>query len=84
MNVLLKFLLFLLNSSKPAKYVDPVTCVPYHSSTCLKIIRMAYYDYLEHNGDKNNSMVAEFLRWLSQNKKRLRNELVLPEQKLYF
>ncbi|CAG9861778.1 unnamed protein product [Phyllotreta striolata] len=69
-------------TGKPAKYVDPITCVPYHNSTCLKIIRLAYYDYLENNGDKSNSMVAEFTKWFSQNKKKLRNELILPEQKI--
>lgn len=68
----------------PAKYVDPVTCVPYHNSTCLKIIRLAYYDYLENNGDKSNPIVAEFLKWLSRNKRKLRRELLMPEQKLVF
>ncbi|KAG5883427.1 hypothetical protein JTB14_005638 [Gonioctena quinquepunctata] len=71
-------------TGKPAKYVDPVTCVPYHNSICLKIIRMAYYDHLEKNGDKTNPMVADFLKWLSQNKKKFRKELVAPEQKVIF
>ncbi|KAJ8917174.1 hypothetical protein NQ315_012666 [Exocentrus adspersus] len=65
-------------------YVDPVTCVPYHSSSCLKIIRMAYYDYLEHNGDKSNAVVAEFLKWYAKNKRRLRSEMLLSEQKVSF
>ncbi|CAH1962729.1 unnamed protein product [Acanthoscelides obtectus] len=68
----------------PAKYVDPVTCVPYHNSTCLKIIRLAYYDYLEHNGDKTNPMVSEFLKWFSANKDRLRKELLMSRQKNIF
>ncbi|CAG9815265.1 unnamed protein product [Phaedon cochleariae] len=68
----------------PAKYIDPVTCVPYHNSTALKIIRLAYYNHLENNGDKSNTRVAEFLKWLSQNKKKIRSELVVPEQKVYF
>ncbi|KAJ8984745.1 hypothetical protein NQ317_005010 [Molorchus minor] len=65
-----------------AKYVDPVTCVPYHNSACLKIIRLAYYDHLEHNGDRSNPMVADFLRWLAKNKRKLRNDLLVPEQKV--
>nr|CAH7728293.1 unnamed protein product [Callosobruchus chinensis] len=68
----------------PAKYIDPVTCVPYHNSTCLKIIRLAYYDYLEHNGDKTNPMVSEFLKWFTANKDRLRKELLMSRQKNIF
>lgn len=71
-------------TGKPAHYVDPVTRVPYHNSTCFKIIKMAYYDYLQHNGDKSNPIVANFLKWLSQNYKRLRREMVINEQKLSF
>lgn len=66
----------------PAKYVDPVTSVPYHSSTCLKIIRLAYYEYLENTGDKSNPMVSDFLKWYSKNKRKLRSELLVPEQKV--
>ncbi|KAJ8961634.1 hypothetical protein NQ314_005886 [Rhamnusium bicolor] len=68
----------------PAKFIDPVTCVPYHNSSCLKIIRMAYYDHLENNGDRSNPMVAEFLKWLSKNKRKLRSEMLVPEQKVLF
>ncbi|XP_074033493.1 vacuolar protein sorting-associated protein YL-1 isoform X2 [Leptinotarsa decemlineata] len=71
-------------TGKPAKYIDPVTCVPYHNRVCLKIIRIAYYEHLEKNGDKTNPMVADFLKWLSQNKKKFRKELVAPEQKVLF
>ncbi|XP_072383940.1 vacuolar protein sorting-associated protein 72 homolog isoform X2 [Diabrotica undecimpunctata] len=70
-------------TGKPASYIDPVTRVPYHNRICLKIIRLAYYDYMEHHGDKNNPLVANFLKWLSQNKKRLRNEII-TEQKVSF
>lgn len=65
-----------------AKYVDPITSVPYHSSLCLKIIRLAYYEYLTNSGDKNNPVVSDFLRWYSENKRKLRNELLVPEQKI--
>ncbi|CAG9836880.1 unnamed protein product [Diabrotica balteata] len=70
-------------TGKPASYIDPVTRVPYHNRICLKIIRLAYYDYMEHHGDKNNPLVVNFLKWLSQNKKRLRNEII-TEQKVSF
>ncbi|RZC43151.1 vacuolar protein sorting-associated protein 72 -like protein, partial [Asbolus verrucosus] len=45
-----------------AKYVDPKTCLPYHSSMCLKIIRSAYYQQLEAHGDKTNPVVAAWLK----------------------
>lgn len=59
-----------------AKYIDPVTSVPYHSSTCLKIIHFAYYEYLENHGDKNNQLVSNFLKWYQKNKKKLHSELL--------
>lgn len=59
-----------------AKYVYPITSVPYHSSTCLKIIHFAYYQYLEHHGDKNSTLVNNFLKWYLKNKKKLYNELI--------
>ncbi|KAL1509450.1 hypothetical protein ABEB36_004184 [Hypothenemus hampei] len=66
----------------PALYVDPVTWVPYRNSTCLKIIRQSYYQELEKHGDKNNSMVADFVKWYAKNKEKLRKEMVLHAQKI--
>ncbi|EEZ98296.2 vacuolar protein sorting-associated protein 72 homolog [Tribolium castaneum] len=60
-----------------AKYVDPKTCLPYHSSMCLKIIRSAYYQQLEAHGDKSNPVVANWLKWYVKNKDKLRRELAL-------
>ncbi|KAJ3666307.1 hypothetical protein Zmor_001757 [Zophobas morio] len=60
-----------------AKYVDPKTCLPYHSSMCLKIIRSAYYQQLEAHGDRNNPLVANWLKWYVKNKDKLRRELAL-------
>ncbi|XP_050293512.1 vacuolar protein sorting-associated protein 72 homolog [Anthonomus grandis grandis] len=66
----------------PALYVDPVTWVPYRNSTCLKIIRQSYYQELEKHGDKSNPMVADFVKWFTKNKDRLRREMVLHAQKI--
>lgn len=68
--------------SLPALYVDPVTWVPYRNSTCLKIIRQSYYQELEKNGDKSNPMVADFVKWYSKNKDRLKKEMILHAQKI--
>lgn len=65
----------------PAKYVDPVTSVPFHSNVCLKIIRLAYYEYLENVGDKNNIIISNFLKWYSENKRKLRHDLLSIEHK---
>lgn len=65
-----------------AKYVDPVTSVPYHSSICLKIIRFAYYEYLENVGDKNNIVISNFLKWYKENKHKLRSGLLTMEPKI--
>lgn len=66
----------------PAFYVDPVTWVPYRNSTCLKVIRHSYYQELERNGDKNNPLVADFVRWYGKNKDRLKKEMILHAQKI--
>ncbi|CAH0559673.1 unnamed protein product [Brassicogethes aeneus] len=63
-------------TGRHAKYVDPVTCVPYHTSSCLRIIRSAYAQQLEVHGDKNNPMVAEWLKWYKKNKDKLNREMV--------
>lgn len=63
--------------SRPARYIDPVTCVPYHNSSCLKIIRSAYAQQLEVHGDRSNPVVSEWLNWYSKNKDRLHKEMLL-------
>lgn len=78
----MNYLITVFNFRMPAKYVDPVTSVPFHSSLCLKIIRLAYYEYLENVGDKNNIVVTNFLKWYSENKRKLRRDLLSMEQKV--
>nr|CAD7606117.1 unnamed protein product [Timema genevievae] len=50
----------------PARYIDPVTQLPYASMQAFKIFRQAYYHQLEQRGDRNNPDVA---RWLSYRNK---------------
>nr|XP_022903798.1 vacuolar protein sorting-associated protein 72 homolog [Onthophagus taurus] len=52
----------------PAKYIDPITCLPYHNSHCFRIIREAYYQQLEVQGDRSNVQVAEWMKWYIKNK----------------
>lgn len=54
--------------SQPAKYLDPVTLLPYHNSHSYKLIREAYYQMLEFHGDKNNAEVAKWVKWYIKNK----------------
>lgn len=51
-----------------AKYVDPLTSLPYNNSKCFKLIRETYYQQIEAHGDRNNPMVAEWLKRYSLHK----------------
>lgn len=44
----------------PAKYIDPVTKLPYRNIQALKIIREAYYQLLETVGDSSHE---KWLQW---------------------
>ncbi|XP_045467702.1 vacuolar protein sorting-associated protein 72 homolog [Harmonia axyridis] len=59
-----------------AKYIDPVTCVPYSNAASYKLIRAAYYQQLEAHGDKNNEIVANWLKWYTKNKNSLKTDLI--------
>ncbi|KAK9875066.1 hypothetical protein WA026_005866 [Henosepilachna vigintioctopunctata] len=63
-------------SGQNAKYIDPVTCIPYYNSACFKIIRSAYYQQLEAHGDKSNEVVANWLKWYTKNKDYLKSDLM--------
>lgn len=58
--------------SLPAKYIDPLTCVPYHNSHCFRMIREAYYQQLEGRGDRSNIHLDEWLRWYNRNKDKIK------------
>ncbi|XP_017773451.1 PREDICTED: vacuolar protein sorting-associated protein 72 homolog [Nicrophorus vespilloides] len=55
-------------TNMPAKYIDPLTCLPYHNSRCFKLIRETYYQQMETHGDKSNAKVNEWLKWYAKNK----------------
>ncbi|KAF5286399.1 hypothetical protein FQA39_LY16319 [Lamprigera yunnana] len=55
-------------TKKPAKYVDPLTCLPYHDILSFKLIREAYYQQLEAHGDKTDPVLSKWLDWYSKNK----------------
>ncbi|VVC96655.1 unnamed protein product [Leptidea sinapis] len=47
----------------PARYIDPVTKLPYRSVDAFRIIREAYYQQLEARGDRSDPEVAAWLKW---------------------
>ncbi|KAK5650448.1 hypothetical protein RI129_001477 [Pyrocoelia pectoralis] len=59
-------------TKKPAKYVDPLTCLPYHDIQSFKLIREAYYQQLEAHGDKSDPVMAKWLDWYEKNKDKTR------------
>ncbi|KAK4883553.1 hypothetical protein RN001_006872 [Aquatica leii] len=59
-------------TKKPAKYVDPLTCLPYHDILSFKLIREAYYQQLEAHGDRNDPVMGKWLEWYSKNKEKTR------------
>ncbi|KAJ0177916.1 hypothetical protein K1T71_006789 [Dendrolimus kikuchii] len=50
-------------TKRPARYMDPVTKLPYRSVDAFRIIREAYYQQLEARGDKGDPQVAAWLQW---------------------
>lgn len=62
-------------TGQKAKYIDPVTCLPYYNAACFKIIRAAYYQQLESQGDKNNELVSNWLAWYAKKKEKIRKDV---------
>jgi vacuolar protein sorting-associated protein 72 len=48
---------------KPARYIDPITKLPYRSVDAFRIIREAYYQQLEARGDRSDPQIAAWLQW---------------------
>ncbi|XP_041989051.1 vacuolar protein sorting-associated protein 72 homolog [Aricia agestis] len=48
-------------TKRPARYIDPVTKLPYRSVDAFRIIREAYYQQLEARGDRKDPRVAAWL-----------------------
>lgn len=47
----------------PAKYLDPVTQLPYCNIPTFRILREAYYQQLEARGDRGSSEIAAWLAY---------------------
>lgn len=47
----------------PARYLDPVTHLPYCNIPTFRILREAYYKKLEARGDRGSAEVAEWLEY---------------------
>lgn len=67
-NLLMLIIIFI--NRKPAKYVDPLTCLPYHDIQSFKLIREAYYQQLEAHGDKNDAILSKWMKWYTKNKEK--------------
>lgn len=50
-------------TKRPARYIDPITKLPYRSVDAFRIIREAYYQQLEARGDRNDPQLAAWLQW---------------------
>ncbi|CAG9787120.1 unnamed protein product [Diatraea saccharalis] len=50
-------------TKRPARYIDPITKLPYRSVDAFRIIREAYYQQLEARGDKNDPQTSAWLQW---------------------
>ncbi|CAK1579569.1 unnamed protein product [Parnassius mnemosyne] len=50
-------------TKRPARYIDPITKLPYRSVDAFRIIREAYYQQLEARGDRSDPQVAAWLQW---------------------
>ncbi|GLV44000.1 YL-1 [Carabus blaptoides fortunei] len=59
-----------------AKYIDPITNLPFNNINAFRIIREAYYQQLEIRGDRSNPKVEKFLQW-RQKQKELRRENIV-------
>lgn len=54
----------------PAKYLDPMTQLPYKNLQTFRLLREAYYQQLEARSDVNDtSQNPELLRWLEWRQK---------------
>ncbi|CAG9773015.1 unnamed protein product [Ceutorhynchus assimilis] len=66
----------------PARYVDPLTSVPFRNSSCFKACRLTYYKQLLAKGNTNHPSINKFHRWFSNQHTGLKKELIMQAQKL--
>lgn len=57
-------------TKQPAKYIDPVTQLPFNSIQAFRIIREAYYQQLEARGDRTLPEVDKWVQWRLQLKEK--------------
>ncbi|KAI8420740.1 LOW QUALITY PROTEIN: hypothetical protein MSG28_007963 [Choristoneura fumiferana] len=50
-------------TKRPARYIDPITKLPYRSVDAFRIIREAYYQQLEARGDRSDPQMKAWLKW---------------------
>lgn len=75
--------MFFLIFSLPSKYIDPVTMLPYHNSVCFKIMREAYYQQLDAQGNKSLPLVANWSKWYHKNRDRVKRAQLLRQLAAY-
>ncbi|XP_013173767.1 PREDICTED: vacuolar protein sorting-associated protein 72 homolog [Papilio xuthus] len=54
-------------TKRPARYIDPITKLPYRSVDAFRIIREAYYQQLEARGNRSDPQVKAWLDWRRAN-----------------
>lgn len=67
----------------PSKYIDPITMLPYHNSFCFKIIREAFHQQIEAQGNKDVPMVANWIKWFHKNRDKVKRDHILRQLSVY-
>lgn len=47
----------------PAKYLDPITLLPYRNFQAFKVLREAYYQQMEERGSVENESVSKWIQF---------------------
>ncbi|XP_022200028.2 vacuolar protein sorting-associated protein 72 homolog isoform X2 [Nilaparvata lugens] len=68
---------------QPAKYLDPVTQLPYANMHAFRVLREAYYQQLELKGDKSKPEIAAWLEWRQSNKQPALNRIKIDPSTLH-
>lgn len=62
--------IFIISRRLPARYVDPVTKLPYLNAQAFRLLRDAYYQHLEHKWSLNDPNISpDMARWLEWRQK---------------
>ncbi|XP_065200689.1 vacuolar protein sorting-associated protein 72 homolog [Planococcus citri] len=60
-----------------AKYVDPITELPFYNGNAFRCIREGYYHHLDQKGNKFDPQVTAWLEWYKNNKKMQKDSLAV-------